>query len=194
MLYFKIINGKEKIRDCKVIQLEYDHPPFVAGQYVSNPSQELILADGWQIYVPPVVPPTPMTDPEIGEVMDAVKRMLATSVENLTDEEALQVAALYPTWASKIGEAVNVGERYWYDGKLYKVIQPHTVQEDWTPDTASSLFTEVSIEEWPQWVQPTGAHDAYNEGDHVSHNGSHWISTMDANTYEPGVYGWEARP
>lgn len=90
------------------------------------------------------------TDPDMGEVMEAVKRMLANSTESLSDEDALNVAALFPTWASKMGQAVNTGERYWYDGKLWKVIQMHTVQEDWTPDTAVSLFVEVSIEEWPQ--------------------------------------------
>ena len=194
MLYYKIINGQYKIRDCKTIQLEYDHPPFVAGQWVSNPSVELIHADGWQDYTPPEVVPTPQTEPNYEQVLQAVKKMLASSTENLSDEEALQVAALYPTWSSKIGEQVNVGERLWYDEKLYKVIQPHTIQEDWTPDAAVSLFTEVTIEEWPEWVQPTGAHNAYNTGDKVSHNETHWVSTMDGNVYEPGVYGWEARP
>lgn len=196
MLYFKIINGQEKIRDCKVIQLEYDHPPFVAGQWVSNPSVELIHADGWQDYTPPEVVPTPQTEPDYEQVLQAVKRMLASSTENLSDEEALQVAALYPTWSSKMGEQVNVGERLWYDGKLWKVIQPHTVQEDWTPDTAPSLFVEVSIEEWPEWVQPTGAQDAYNIGDKVTFEGVHYVSLIDNNTWSPADYpqGWEARP
>ena len=48
----------------------------------------------------------------------------------------------------------------------------------------------VSLEEWPAWVQPTGAHDAYAKGAKVSHNDKHWISEVDDNTWEPGVYGW----
>ncbi|MBP5725286.1 MAG: hypothetical protein J6X18_17135, partial [Bacteroidales bacterium] len=83
-----------------------------------------------------------------------------------------------------------VGERYWYDGKLYKVIQQHTVQDDWTPDVSASLFTEVSIEEWPDWIQPTGAQDAYMTGDKVTHNDKHWVSDVDNNVWEPSVYGW----
>ena len=187
MMYYKMIGDRQVFSDCKTIQTN-------EGVWISNPTEEQIAAAGWLPYEPPVIPPQPQTDPDMGEMMEAVKRMLANSTESLSDEDALNVAALFPTWVSKMGQAVNIGERLWYDGRLWKVIQPHTVQEDWTPDTAVSLFVEVSIEEWPLWVQPTGAHDAYNTGDKVSHNETHWVSTIDANTYEPGVYGWEAQP
>ena len=190
MIYFKIINDRQVFSDCRTIQLEFDHLPLVAGQYVSNPDEELILADGWQVYVPPVVPPRPELEPEYDDIVDAVKTMLQSSCEKLTDEEALEIAALYPTWYSMMGKEVSVGQRYWYNNKLYKVIQAHTVQEDWTPDVTASLYTEVSIEEWPEWVQPVGSSDAYNKGDKVSHDGKHWVSDVDANVWAPGVYGW----
>ena len=45
-------------------------------------------------------------------------------------------------------------------------------------------------EEWPEWSQPVGAHDAYSKDAKVSHNGKHWTSTVDSNVWEPGVYGW----
>ena len=45
-------------------------------------------------------------------------------------------------------------------------------------------------EEWPEWRQPQGAHDAYALGAKVSHNGKHWTSDVAANVWEPGVYGW----
>ena len=83
------------------------------------------------------------------EIRDAVKAMLKKDTDNLSDEEALGVAALYPTWTSKIGQNLAVGERLWYDGSLYKVIQAHTAQDDWTPSEAVSLFTKVSISEYP---------------------------------------------
>ena len=51
--------------------------------------------------------------------------------------------------------------------------------------------TEISIEEWPEWRQPTGAQDAYQYLDKVSHAGKHWISVANDNVWEPGVYGWE---
>lgn len=190
MMYVKEVEGRQVFSQCKVICLEYDHPPLVKGQWVSNPDSQLIYDEGWREYAPPVVPPAPLTEPEMEEVISAVKKMLASSTESLTDEEALEVAALYPTWSSKIDNEVSVGERLWYDGKLWKVIQAHTVQENWTPDVSASLFTEVSIEEWPEWRQPLGAQDAYMAGDKVSYNGSHYISDVDNNTWAPDVYGW----
>ena len=41
------------------------------------------------------------------------------------------------------------------------------------------------------WVQPQGSADAYMKGDKVSHNGKHWVSDIDNNVWEAGVYGWE---
>jgi len=188
MMYTRTISGEQEFSDCRTIQLYYSHGDLVAGQYVSNPSAQLIYAEGWREFTPE---PQPQTEPMTDEIVSAVKKMLASSTEELSDEDALAVAALFPTWHSKIGEQVTVGERLWYDERLWKVIQAHTAQENWTPDAAVSLYVEVSIEEWPEWRQPLGAQDAYAMGDKVSHNGQHWVSTMDANVYEPGVYGWD---
>lgn len=183
MLYYKIIDGQEVISQCKTLKID--------GCWVSNPTEEQILADGWLPYTPPPVVPTPDLEPDYGAVLDTIKRWLNSDTEALTDEQALEVAALYPTWASQIGNDLAAGRRLWYDGRLWKVVQAHTAQEDWNPADAASLFTEVSVEEWPEWRQPTGAHDAYNTGDQVSHNGKHWTSTADANIWEPGVFGWD---
>lgn len=98
---------------------------------------------------------------------------------------------VYPEWNPK-SYPYFAGERVSYDGSYYRCIQNHTSQADWTPNTAVSLWVSISdpSEEFPEWKQPTGAHDAYNKGDKVSHNDKHWISDIDANVYEPGVYGW----
>lgn len=189
MMYCKEINGRQVFSDCRTIQTE-------GGLWISNPTAEQIAAAGWQEYTPPEVVPTPQTEPDMGAVMEAVKAMLSSSVESLTDEEALQVAALYPTWAGMEGTEVAAGDRLWYDGRLWKVTQAHTVQSDWTPDTAVSLFTEVSLEEWPEFVQPTGAHDAYMAGDRVTYEGIRYVCLIDGCVWSPSDYpqGWEARP
>ena len=98
---------------------------------------------------------------------------------------------IFPEW-NKDGYEYFAGERVSYNGLFYRCIQSHTSQIDWTPDKAVSLWANISdpAEEWPEWKQPAGAHDAYAKGDKVSHNEKHWISDMDANVYEPGVYGW----
>lgn len=117
------------------------------------------------------------------------RRKIETAAAQQSDELALESIELFPKWVA--GISVAVGERYQYNGVLYRVVQPHTTQPDWTPDITPALWTVVSLEEWPEWVQPTGAQDAYMKGDKVSHNGKHWESTVDNNVWEPGVYGWK---
>ena len=79
-----------------------------------------------------------------------------------------------------------------YGSQLYRCLQDHTSQADWTPDAASSLWkaTADPAEEWPAWSQPQGAHDAYAKGAKVLHSGKRWTSDVDNNVWEPGVYGW----
>ena len=111
--------------------------------------------------------------------------------ESLDDETAAEVKALYDVWNGN-GMSYKAGKRLQFMGELYKVLQDHISQPDWTPDVAVSLYVKIDDPtiEYPEWRQPLGAHDAYEEGAKVSHNGKHWISNMNANVYEPGVYGW----
>lgn len=111
---------------------------------------------------------------------------LATSY--LPDNEAETVTILFPKWENNT--VYKIDDRRQYDDLLYRCVQTHTSQEGWEPPNVPALWVRTSTEEWPEWIQPTGAHDAYNTGDKVSHNGKHWICAIDANVYEPGVYGW----
>lgn len=110
---------------------------------------------------------------------------------NQDDATALGNIELYAMWQS--GKAYTVGERIQYGDKLYKCVQAHTSQDDWTPDVTPALWVVVSVEEWPEFIHPTGAHDVYNKGDKVTYNGKHYISLIDANAYSPDEYpaGWE---
>jgi len=184
MMYTKTINDRQVFSECKTI--------LVNGVWISNPTAEQIASEGWVEYIPPVVAPDPITEPDLNSVIQAVKKILAAQSEQLTDEEALGVAALYPTWTSKNGEVVTVGERLWYNEKLYKVVQTHSVQSDWTPDVTPALYTEITIVEWPDFVPPTGTQDAYMTGDKVTFNGEHYESLIDNNTWSPADYpsGW----
>lgn len=124
-------------------------------------------------------------------ITKAYARQLRAMIEkasiSLTDEDALQAVELYPAWQT--GTAYTVDERIRYNSTLYRCVQAHTSQADWTPDATPALWTVVSLDEWPEWVQPTGAQDAYAKGDKVSHNDKHWISEVDGNVWEPGIYG-----
>ena len=118
-----------------------------------------------------------------------LRAMIVKASTSLSDEDALSAIELYPLW--KTGTAYTVDERIRYNNTLYRCVQSHTSQDDWTPDITPALWTVVSLDEYPEWVQPTGAQDAYHIGDKVSHNGKHWISTVDSNVWMPSVYGWD---
>lgn len=115
-------------------------------------------------------------------------------LSSATNEQAFIMRYLYPEWS---GESVSYkkNDRFMYQDKFYKVLQNHTSQADWTPDTASSLYVEIAnpAEEWPEFKQPTGAHDAYAKDAKVTFEGKHYKSLIDANTYSPTTYpqGWE---
>ena len=201
----------------------------------------------------------------------AMRAVIEDSVTTLDDETAVTVPSLFTPW--KPGEAVNVGGRRYYAPRLYKVVQAHTTQADWTPDKTPALwavlgdpgeagtiddpitasrgmeyeygkyyfdpedgktylcerigeaeggkiilqylphelignyFSDATEPEpepepdpdpeepttYPEWVQPTGAHDAYNTGDIVNYNGTLYKSVIDGNVWAPDAYpqGWE---
>ena len=111
----------------------------------------------------------------------------AGSIDEVTAGEHVD---LFAEWAYPI--AYKTGNLRKYHGMLYKCISDHTSQETWNPEDATSLWAKTSDpnEEWPAWSQPVGAADAYALGDKVSHNDKKWTSNVDANVWEPGVYGW----
>ncbi len=123
-----------------------------------------------------------------------LRKLIEQAVESLPDEEALEGITLFPVWAA--GIAYKVDERISYEDKLYRVVQAHTSQADWTPDVTPALFTEVAPPgEIPVWKQPTGAQDAYMLGDKVWYpekNTTVYRSLIDNNVWSPEVSGlWE---
>lgn len=119
-----------------------------------------------------------------------LRKAIVTGSESLPDETASTVPELFEVWEPD--KQYHVGDRRRYGETLYKCLLDHTSQSDWTPDVAVSLWvrTDDPGEEWPEWVQPTGAQDAYQKDAKVSHAGIHWTSDLDGNVWEPGVYGW----
>lgn len=118
---------------------------------------------------------------------ERLRAHITRAAETLPDETALEVTDIFPRWVTD--KAYTVGDRVQYGGELYRCLQAHTSQADWTPGAAVSLWGPVRIG-IPEWVQPTGATDAYSAGDKVTHNGKTWTSDVDNNVWEPGVYGW----
>lgn len=131
-------------------------------------------------------------------IKDAEKKLEALNELNIlasaSDEDAYVMRFLYPVWSGE-SIAYKQNERVIYQNKFYKVLEDHTSQEDWTPDSASSLYVEISDPnvEYPEWRQPTNAENAYKNGDKVMYNGKKYVSLIDANSWSPDAYpaGWK---
>lgn len=130
----------------------------------------------------------------------SLRAMIERSSASLPDSDALEAVELFPVWAADTDYWNGNRARDPADGLLYKLIletpdgHPHHSQSDWPPRLVPAIWVRVDnpAEEWPEWKQPQGAHDAYKAGRKVSHNGKHWINTYgDGNIWEPGVFGWE---
>ena len=127
-----------------------------------------------------------MTKEQAKQFIDAFVKL-----RNLvTDEISLEVPNLYPTW--KPDRNYHIADRILYNETLYKVLQDHVSQDTWAPDVTSSLFAKVLIPNSniiPNWEQPDST-NPYVTGDKVMHNGKTWVSIIDNNVWEPGIYGW----
>ena len=120
-----------------------------------------------------------------------LRRKIEKAAIYLDDTDAVDAPELYPAWDGN-GVRYTAGQRIRDGDKLYRVVQTHTSQQDWSPANTPALFTEVAKPgEIPEWNQPTGAQDAYMKGDKVRHNDKVWQSNTDNNVWEPGIYGWD---
>ena len=132
------------------------------------------------------------------QAAEQFRKALQMFAASLTDEKAMEVATIYDPWAEgkayAVGEFVTYGENSVGDPQLYKVVQDHTAQADWKPDATPALYVAIGLDDsgFPVWSQPTGAHDAYNNGDIVDYNGTLYQSLIDGNVYSPDAYpaGW----
>ena len=124
-------------------------------------------------------------------VQMAVAAQLAVMSLNLTDEQAMGVSTLYPDW--EIGGIYKTGDIRRYGGALWRALQDSTGEAQYPPDAYTAGWKRVGEPDGSgvfPWVQPLGATDAYKKGDAVTHGGKTWVSDIDANVWEPGVYGW----
>jgi hypothetical protein len=133
------------------------------------------------------------------EIRKALQIFLTTLDPETNVENMMEVASVFPKYevgkAYKVKDVFSYGENAVGDAQLYQVLQDHTSSAEWTPDTAVSLYKPIGVTKdgYPEWVQPLGASDAYNNGDIVSYNGTLYQSTMDGNVWSPVDYpqGWK---
>lgn len=124
---------------------------------------------------------------------DEVTAMLIRQQINslaVDDNTALRMREFYPEWAAGVDYAT--GYKVQHGGRLWRCVQAHTSQTGWEPENATSLWAKVLIPDEtvvPEWEQPDST-NPYSAGDKVTHNGKTWVSDIDNNVWEPGVYGW----
>ena len=124
------------------------------------------------------------------ELARKLRPIIEQAAQSLDDRTALSAVALYPAWAAGVDYAT--GYKVQHGGKLWRCLQAHTGQIGWEPDIAPSLWAKVLIPDEnviPEWEQPDST-NPYMTGDKVTHNGKTWVSDIDNNVWEPGVYGW----
>ena len=123
-----------------------------------------------------------------------LRQMIVKASASLDDTDAMTAVELFEPW--RPDTSYTADQRLRYGDKLYRCVQAHTSQTDWTPDATPALWTEVAKPgEIPVWRQPTGAQDAYNTGDKVHYPDADspvYESTVDNNVWSPDEYpaGW----
>lgn len=149
----------------------------------------------------------PVGDPQLYKVVQAHASKadwLPDATPSLYDAFGLDDDG-YAIWAQPSGahDAYGVGDVVNYNGALYRSLIDGNV---WSPDVYPNGWEKVengenpgpepepdpgeSEDTYPEWVQPSGAHDAYKTGDRVTYQGKVYESTMDGNVWAPDVAGW----
>lgn len=130
------------------------------------------------------------TRPLTAEEVTAMLIRQQINTLEVDDTTALRMTEFYPEWVSDIDYAT--GYKAQHGGRLWRCLQAHTSQTGWEPENAPSLWAKVLIPDEtviPEWEQPDST-NAYSKGDKVTHNEKTWVSDVDGNVWEPGVYGW----
>lgn len=182
-------NGEN--RECKRILLEGS---ITADQYAALlendwyvQEEDIVLetCKGYNVFVSHELIISKVYDEE-----SKLDKVLKPILEVLNDEQALTFVNLYAEW--KVGKIYSVGERIRYEGVLYKCVTEHIAQAGWEPGITPSVWAKILTAEDGSvldWEQPDST-NPYMTGDKVIHNGLTWISDVDNNVWEPGVYGW----
>lgn len=159
---------------------------YVNGEYVVMSAEEIAAMDAEQAEAEAYERTRPLTAEEVTAML--IKQQINTIT--VDDQTALRMVEFYPEWES--GQAYSTGFKVQRGGKLWRCLQAHTAQGGWEPENAPSLWAKVLIPDpdvIPEWEQPDST-NPYSAGDKVMHNGKTWVSDVDNNVWEPGVYGW----
>ena len=159
---------------------------WVNGELVDMTTEEIAAQEARQKTFEAAERTRPLTAEEVTALL--IKQQINTLT--VDDNTALRMLEFYPEWA--VGVAYTAEYKVQRSGKLWRCLQDHMSQDGWEPESAPSLWAKVLIPDpdvIPEWEQPDST-NPYSKGDKVTHNGQTWVSDVDNNVWEPGVYGW----
>lgn len=178
-------NFKDPLKTRKMTFVDDNESETVVEGYTELYSLEVYTG---QIYGINMYKPAETPEAQTQAYADAITLAKIQAV-TLDDETAVLVPNLFEMWSDS--KHYEKDERVTYNGTLYKCLQAHDAQADWTPTDAPSLWAKVlpgQSGEIGEWEQP-GSTNGYKTGDKVTHNGKTWESTADNNVWEPGAVG-----
>lgn len=175
--YIKIINGQTIIKERSNIIIRTEDAQIL------NPSEEMVLADGWEVYTPPIIEPT--TTKSRMEVITELVEKQWNDRTDISNEEALDYMVIVYPWSKFIGQEIAQGKIVSHDDKLWRVRQTHTVLDVYAPSLELSSLYEVIEKEH------TGAYDdpiPYTPpmeifmGKYYTQDGVKYLCTRDSDT------------
>lgn len=178
-------NGEPNVVE-EDFELGWEPWPFAEEPPADFPNY--LVVDGELVRDPLPVPPVPVSAEEVlGLIIEAQQEEYLPLIPDSIIE---RMESWFPEWDGE-GRVYEIGNLVSYGYVLYRCIQAHTSQQGWNPVDAASLWAKVLTDpDVPQpWEQPSST-NPYMKGDRVTHNGHTWISDVDNNVWEPGVYGW----
>lgn len=191
MPYWTTASVEGKTRDCYKITIEgsiTDEQLNALSNYAWEAYDGEHMIGTYSGYDTPI--DHKITFARVETKQEEIDAALKPVLDYLSDEEALNFVTLYPLWS--VGKVYLTDTRIKYDDILYKCITEHISQAQWTPDKSPSLWARVLVStegDILEWTQPDST-NAYMTGDKVIHNDKTWVSDIDNNVWEPGVYGW----
>ena len=161
VLHEEMVKAYMTPEDAEVSTLAEGDGMFKSYAFDDAEFREILASEEWTPEEGSAADPSVTSDyGVVAGVLNAEKSVKAgIQTMDLTDEESLEVKEMYPEWETLFdapiptepeevitGKTVNVGEKYQEGGKLWKVLQAHTVQSNWRPGSegTESLYTEVS--------------------------------------------------
>lgn len=199
-IVFGVFEGEEKWKlsdENNVILYYYKDADFTLVENVTLPDDfdygKYLYQNGEFVLNPGYIPPSLPIDAQVTAINEIASIVFVVLAEDgiIDEQTAAEHVYTFQQWQPLQAYAEGCLRRY--RDTLYRCLMSHESQDSWTPDVSPSLWVRCAdpAEEFPQWSQPLGATDAYMAGDKVKWNAKHWTSTVDNNTWEPGVYGWQ---